>query len=147
MIHDTQSGFLIRAISAIRGSISSISAVTRRPGIGPSAISIECDHGLPRFPDHDPCPPGSGILIRAIRSIRCAIFSALREAKAWLRGLSRSDALAVTANLSGGVERGKGIQARQSADHSAAIPAGADNGRPYASPHFWAAFVLAGDPD
>jgi CHAT domain-containing protein len=72
---------------------------------------------------------------------------ALREAKAWLRGLSRSDALAVTATLSGGIERGKGNKGRQSADLSAAVPAGSDNDRPYAAPHFWAAFVLAGDPD
>jgi hypothetical protein len=72
---------------------------------------------------------------------------ALREAKAWLRGLSRSDALAVTATLSGGVERGKGTKARQSAELSAGVPAGGDNDRPYAAPHFWAAFVLAGDPD
>jgi tetratricopeptide (TPR) repeat protein len=72
---------------------------------------------------------------------------ALREAKAWLRELSRSDALAVTATLSGGVERGKGTKGRQSAELSAAVPAGGDNDRPYAAPHFWAAFVLAGDPD
>jgi tetratricopeptide (TPR) repeat protein len=72
---------------------------------------------------------------------------ALREAKAWLRALSRSDALAVTATLSGGVERGKGSKTRQSAELSAAVPAGGDNDRPYAAHHFWAAFVLAGDPD
>ena len=72
---------------------------------------------------------------------------ALREAKAWLRALSRSDALAVTATLSGGVERGKGTKGRQSAELSAAVPAGGDNDRPYVAPHFWAAFVLAGDPD
>jgi hypothetical protein len=72
---------------------------------------------------------------------------ALREAKAWLRALSRSDALAVTATLSGGVKRGKATKARQSAELSAAVPAGGDNDRPYAAPHFCAAFVLAGDPD
>jgi CHAT domain-containing protein len=72
---------------------------------------------------------------------------ALREAKAWLRELSRSDALAVTATLSGGVERGKASKGRESAERSAAVPAGGDNDRPYAAPHFWAAFVLAGDPD
>jgi CHAT domain-containing protein len=68
---------------------------------------------------------------------------ALREAKAWLRLLGRAEALALTAELSGGVERGKGARARP----PAAIPAGGDNDRPYAPPHFWAAFVLAGDPD
>jgi CHAT domain-containing protein len=68
---------------------------------------------------------------------------ALREAKAWLRLSGRAEALALTAELAGGVERGKGARARP----PAAIPAGGDNDRPYASPHFWAAFVLAGDPD
>ena len=38
---------------------------------------------------------------------------ALREAKAWLRGLRRAEVLALTAELSGGVERGKGAKARQ----------------------------------
>jgi len=70
----------------------------------------------------------------------------LREAKAWLRTLRRAEVLALTAELSGGVERGKGGKARQPADLAAAIPAGGDNDRPYASPHFWAAFVLAADP-
>jgi hypothetical protein len=77
---------------------------------------------------------------------------ALREAKAWLRGLSRSDALAVTATLSGGVERGKGTKGRQSSDRGEIRPLqdqsrGRGDDRPYAAPHFWAAFVLAGDPD
>ncbi len=72
---------------------------------------------------------------------------ALQEAKSWLRGLSRSEALAVTAALSGGVERGKGTKGRMRAEVSAANPAGDDNDRPYAAPHFWAAFVLVGDPD
>ena len=72
---------------------------------------------------------------------------ALREAKAWLRGLRRAEVLALTAELSGGIERGKGAKARQPAELAAAIPAGGDNDRPYAPPHFWAAFVLAGDPD
>jgi tetratricopeptide (TPR) repeat protein len=72
---------------------------------------------------------------------------ALREAKVWLRGLKRADVLSLTAELSGGVERGKGGKGRQPAEPSAAVPAGGDNDLPYASPHFWAAFVLAGDPD
>jgi CHAT domain-containing protein len=72
---------------------------------------------------------------------------ALREAKVWLRGLSRADALTVTAKLSDGVERGKNAKARQPAALAAAVPAGGDDDRPYASPHFWAAFVLAGDPN
>jgi CHAT domain-containing protein len=72
---------------------------------------------------------------------------ALREAKAWLRGLRRPEVLALTAELSGGVARGKGAQGRQPVEPAAAVPAGGDNDRPYAPPHFWAAFVLAGDPD
>ena len=72
---------------------------------------------------------------------------ALREAKTWLRGLRRSEVLALTAAQSGGIERGKGTKARQSAEIGPPIPAGGDNDRPYESPHFWAAFVLAGDPD
>ena len=72
---------------------------------------------------------------------------ALREAKAWLRGLRRAEVLALTAELSGGVERGAGAKARQPAELAATIPARADDDRPYASPHYWAAFVLAGDPD
>jgi tetratricopeptide (TPR) repeat protein len=72
---------------------------------------------------------------------------ALREAKTWLRGLRRSEVLALTAEQSGGIERGKGTKARQSGENAATIPAGGANDRPYGPPHFWAAFVLAGDPD
>ena len=72
---------------------------------------------------------------------------ALREAKAWLRGLRRTEVLALTAELSGGVERGKGDKGRQPVDLAAAVPSGGDNECPYEAPHFWAAFVLAGDPD
>ena len=72
---------------------------------------------------------------------------ALREAKSWLRGLRPSEVLAVTAEQSGGIERGKGTKARQAGGVAAAIPPGGDNDRPYEPPHFWAAFVLAGDPD
>ena len=71
---------------------------------------------------------------------------ALQEAKVWLRGPSRSEALAVTATLSGGFERSKGTKGRQSAELSATIPTGGENDRPFAAPHFWTAFVLAGDP-
>ena len=33
------------------------------------------------------------------------------------------------------------------ADLATAMPPGSDNDHPYSSPHFWAAFVLSGDPD
>jgi CHAT domain-containing protein len=72
---------------------------------------------------------------------------ALHEAKSWLRGLSRAEVLSVAAELSGGVERSKGTKARRPVEIASATPAGGDNDRPYSSPHFWAAFVLAGDPD
>jgi hypothetical protein len=72
---------------------------------------------------------------------------ALREAQAWLRGLRRGEVLALTAELSGGVERGKGAKGRPPVELDAAGLVGGDDDRPYASPHFWAAFVLAGDPD
>jgi CHAT domain-containing protein/tetratricopeptide (TPR) repeat protein len=94
---------------------------------------------------------------------------ALREAKTWLRGLRRSEVLAAATELSGGIERGKGAKRRQSSelvaagkDHgqpdAAAYLRGelrrlsdqtkyVDNDRPYAAPYYWAAFVLAGDPD
>ena len=67
----------------------------------------------------------------------------MREAKIWLRGLRRAEVMALTAELSGGVERGKGGKART----PAVVPGENDNDRPYESPHYWAAFVLAGDPD
>jgi CHAT domain-containing protein/Tfp pilus assembly protein PilF len=72
---------------------------------------------------------------------------ALREAKSWLRGLRRSEAMTLIADFSGGIARGKGAKARQPDELVAAVPKGGDNDRPYASPHFWAAFVLVGDPD
>ena len=68
---------------------------------------------------------------------------ALREAKIWLRTLHRAEVLSMTAEMSGGVERSKGAKARPRAE----LHVGGDDDRPYAPPHFWAAFVLAGDPD
>jgi CHAT domain-containing protein len=72
---------------------------------------------------------------------------ALREAKEWLRGLRRAEVLALTADLSGGIERGKGVNAREPVDLAAPVPNVGENDRPYASPNYRAAFVLAGDPD
>ncbi len=68
---------------------------------------------------------------------------ALREAKAWLRGLHRAEVLTLTAELTRGAERGKGGKGRE----PATVPGAGDNDRPYESPHYWAAFVLSGDPD
>jgi CHAT domain-containing protein len=61
---------------------------------------------------------------------------ALRGAKMWLRGLTRESADAAESNLpresKGGLRRVVGVPV---ANH------------PYEHPHFWAAFVLVGDPD
>ena len=70
---------------------------------------------------------------------------ALREAKVWLRNLGRAEVLALTAEMSGGLERGTKAKARPPAE--VGIPSGGDADRPYSSPHYWAAFVLSGDPD
>jgi hypothetical protein len=66
------------------------------------------------------------------------------------REISLSSALlslALAAELSGGVDRGKGASSRKPADLSDAIPAGGDNDRPYAPPYLWAAFVVVGGPN
>jgi CHAT domain-containing protein len=55
--------------------------------------------------------------------------------------------LKVAAELSGGVERSKGTKARRPAELGSTVPTGGDDDGPYASPHYWAAFVLVGDPD
>jgi tetratricopeptide (TPR) repeat protein len=67
---------------------------------------------------------------------------ALAEAKAWLRGLSRAEALQRTAQLSRGVARGKGRPALPPLP----APTEAPDAPPYAHPYYWAAFVLIGDP-
>jgi tetratricopeptide (TPR) repeat protein len=69
--------------------------------------------------------------------------AALREAKEWLRGLSRDQALGVAAGLSQGVERGKGHKQELPLPQA---PVAAKNDRPYAHPYYWAAFILIGDP-
>jgi tetratricopeptide (TPR) repeat protein len=71
---------------------------------------------------------------------------ALREAKEWLRNLSREEALRVAAEVSQGVERGKGRpKAKLLPPLPEAAPAVKED-RPYAHPYYWAAFVLIGDP-
>ena len=72
---------------------------------------------------------------------------ALAEAKAWLRGLRRVEVTALAAELSGGEARAAGATRRKPAPQALSVPAGAADDRPYAQPYYWAAFVLAGDPD
>jgi tetratricopeptide (TPR) repeat protein len=70
---------------------------------------------------------------------------ALREAKEWLRNLSREEALKVAAQLTQGVERSKGRPREKLLPPlPEAAPATKDD-RPYAHPYYWAAFVLIGD--
>jgi len=61
---------------------------------------------------------------------------ALREAKKWLRGLTSEEAGAAESNLPQ-VSRGDARRLK-----GAPVPQ-----HPYEHPHFWAAFVLVGDPD
>jgi tetratricopeptide (TPR) repeat protein len=73
--------------------------------------------------------------------------AALREAKEWLRNLSRSEALRVAAEVSQGVERSKG---RPKVKLLPALPEPAPptrDDKPYAHPYYWAAFILIGDPN
>jgi CHAT domain-containing protein len=73
--------------------------------------------------------------------------AALAEAKSWLRGLSREEALRRTAQLTKGVERGKGRKELPLLPQLPPSPAGAVEDRPYAHPYYWAAFVLLGDAE
>jgi tetratricopeptide (TPR) repeat protein len=69
---------------------------------------------------------------------------ALAEAKRWLAGLSREEALERWAGVQGGVVRGKG---RKKLPLLPAVPKAAGKAdRPYAHPYYWAAFILVGDP-
>jgi CHAT domain-containing protein len=75
---------------------------------------------------------------------------ALHEAKSLLRNLSFDEALRLTASLSGGVSRGdRGTGAKL----NLVVPSGskttdsAKDDKPFASPRYWAAFILIGDPN
>ncbi|MFO0889252.1 MAG: CHAT domain-containing tetratricopeptide repeat protein [Isosphaeraceae bacterium] len=71
---------------------------------------------------------------------------ALHEAKVWLRELPRAEALSLIIGLAGDEKSGKSYDfLRRHADAMAELRA--DGERPYASPQFWAAFVLSGAPD
>jgi tetratricopeptide (TPR) repeat protein len=68
--------------------------------------------------------------------------AALEEAKRWLSGLERKEALALLSRLTQGVVRGPIVSRSRLVEQALA-----KNDRPYADPFFWAAFVLIGDPD
>ena len=61
-------------------------------------------------------------------------------------GLRRVEVTALAAKLSGGEARAAAAP-RRPAGQALSVPAGAADDRPYAQPYYWAAFVLAGDPD
>lgn len=76
---------------------------------------------------------------------------ALAEAKAWLRDLPRGQSKRLSTEIGRGVSRGKGRpnlpvlkEAPKVADEAAGE---SDTDRPFAHPHYWAAFVLIGDPE
>jgi len=71
---------------------------------------------------------------------------ALAEARQWLRGLSRAEALQRVAALSKGVSRGKDRPALPRLAEPPRPAEGKDDA-PFAHPSYWAAFVLYGDPD
>jgi CHAT domain-containing protein/Flp pilus assembly protein TadD len=64
---------------------------------------------------------------------------ALREAKEWLRRLTWGDVGDLVAELGGGGTRGPAAE-------ELAVVAG-DSDYPYEHPHYWAAFILIGNPD
>jgi tetratricopeptide (TPR) repeat protein len=72
--------------------------------------------------------------------------AALAEAKHWLRTLRREEALRVAAEVSQGVERGKGRPKGTLLPPLPEATVKAKDDRPYAHPYYWAAFVLIGDP-
>jgi CHAT domain-containing protein len=70
---------------------------------------------------------------------------ALAEARSWLRGLGRAEALRRLAGLTGGVVRGEEVEVPAEGPRRVLrLPA---EEQPFAHPFFWAAFVLIGDPD
>jgi tetratricopeptide (TPR) repeat protein len=68
---------------------------------------------------------------------------ALDEARRWLRGLSRKQAVALAGRLERGALRGTEEEVPALAEKEPSLPAGE---RPFAHPFYWAAFILLGDP-
>jgi CHAT domain-containing protein len=67
---------------------------------------------------------------------------ALDEAKRWLRGLTVDEVSGELAALDRGA-----VRPLAAASGTGPLSPAASGSRPYAHPYFWAAFVLAGDPD
>jgi CHAT domain-containing protein len=70
---------------------------------------------------------------------------ALREAKQWLRTLSREQALKRLASLVDGLPRGERGSVRKALP--VRKPDAKKEDRPFAHPYYWAAFVLVGNPN
>jgi tetratricopeptide (TPR) repeat protein len=73
--------------------------------------------------------------------------AALHEAKEWLRNLPRAEALKVAAQVSQGVERGKGRPRLELLPPVPEATPAAKGDKLYAHPYYWAAFILIGDAD
>jgi CHAT domain-containing protein len=71
---------------------------------------------------------------------------ALRQAQHWLRELPRAERDQLAAALSHGELRGPPVQLKPKPVVEAAHSEELD-GRPYAHPYYWAAFVLFGDAE
>jgi tetratricopeptide (TPR) repeat protein len=72
--------------------------------------------------------------------------AALAEAKAWLRGLTRDEALRLIAEVTKGADRGKHTGKLPTAkEGTPETPAPGEH--PYAHPYYWAPFVLFGEAD
>jgi CHAT domain-containing protein len=73
---------------------------------------------------------------------------ALSEAKRWLRELPAREATTLAANLTAGIDRGKGRVQRPGTATAPTKPAELPKGeRPFEHPFYWSAFILIGDPD
>jgi tetratricopeptide (TPR) repeat protein len=71
----------------------------------------------------------------------------LREAKAWLRGLSRAEVEKLAGDLAAGVVRAKQEPSGQKGPAARSAAARPTGEAPFAHPRYWAAFILLGDPN
>jgi CHAT domain-containing protein len=73
--------------------------------------------------------------------------AALAEAKAWLRTLTRKEAEKLATALTEGDSRSKPTSKRPPLEMPPAASKAKSGDCPFAHPHYWAAFVLTGDPE